>query len=80
VGNAAEQGHHADDHKWRWTLRRSGSVPQPSLQNVAPSMPPITWDIPGPKMPPEQPDPIDNEVLTILAKGSTIYSGRPASS
>jgi hypothetical protein len=41
----------------------------------APRKPPIT--MPGPKMPPEPPEPIDSEVARILANGrsSTIHSG-----
>ena len=46
-----------------------------SRQIAAPTKAPIT--MPGPKMPPEPPVPIDSEVATIFAIGrtSTIHSG-----
>ena len=47
----------------------------PSRQIAAPTNAPIT--MPGPKMPPEPPVPMDSEVATILANGntSTTHSG-----
>ena len=47
----------------------------PSRQTAAPTNAPIT--IPGPKIPPDPPVPIDSDVATILAIGrsSTIHSG-----
>src|SRR6201997_5128028 len=47
----------------------------PSRQIAAPVNPPIT--MPGPKMPPDPPVPIDSDVATIFATGrmSTIHNG-----
>ena len=47
----------------------SGSASWPSRQNAAPSMPPMT--MPGPKMPPDPPEPIESDVARILANGSS---------
>ena len=44
-----------------------GRWPAPSRQKAAPSIPPIT--MPGPKMPPEPPEPMLSEVARILANG-----------
>ena len=48
----------------------------PRRQKEAPSMPPIT--MPGPKMPPEPPEPIERDVDSIFTNGraSTIHSAR----
>ena len=68
VGDAPEQGHHRDDHERRrdrpGSPARTGSS---SRQMPAPSMPPM--NIPGPKMPPEPPEPIESEVARIFANG-----------
>ena len=52
-----------------------GAIGSRRRQIAAPSRPPMT--MPGPKMPPEPPDPIDSDVARILANGSssTIHSG-----
>ena len=53
-----------------------GTTGSKSRQTEAPMKAPIT--MPGPKMPPEPPDPIESPVATMRAKGSTrtIHSGR----
>ncbi len=47
----------------------AGAIGSRSRQIAAPSRPPM--NIPGPKIPPEPPDPIESEVATIFANGST---------
>ncbi len=56
-----------------------GRKPTVSRQKLAPSSPPMT--IPGPKMPPLPPEPIDSDVARIFANGitSTTHSGSPSS-
>ena len=57
------------------SLPRLGTIGSSSRQTEAPRNAPIT--MPGPKMPPEPPEPIDSPVVTIRANGrmSTIHSG-----
>ena len=56
-----------------------GAIGASNRQTDAPRNAPII--IPGPKMPPEPPDPIESEVARILAKGRarTIQRGIPSS-
>ena len=56
-----------------------GAIGASSRQTDAPRNAPII--MPGPKMPPEPPDPIESDVAKILANGSasTIHSGMPSS-
>jgi len=56
-----------------------GRIPWPRRQSAAPSIPPIT--MPGAKIPPDPPDPMDSDVAGILANGrtSTIHSRRVSS-
>ena len=74
--DAAEAGDHPDHHE-----RGTASAARPGghrerRQTAAPRNPPIT--MPGPKMPPEPPGPIDSDVARIFANGRrrTIHNGR----
>ena len=57
-----------------------GAIGSKSRQTAAPMKAPIT--MPGPKMPPDPPEPMESPVARMRAKGtmSTIHSGMPSSS
>ena len=57
------------------SIGTAGATGSRSRHSPAPSRPPMT--MPGPKIPPEPPEPIDSDVARILANGRTsnIHSG-----
>jgi hypothetical protein len=70
VRDAAEAGDHRDDYEWRprvWNCRQ----PCATRHTAAPRNPLIT--IPGPKIPPEPPEPIDSDVAA-RARGEALLT------